>query len=462
MEVATATNAVVEERRTVLTRRPTEEEVWDALVLFTAKHGVQLKRRLEYAVGDDAEDVYQDTLISVMKALPSAALDPSQLPSYIYRAAYRAATRRAQRNGKTVSIDAFGDEDLPDRGVAESDERADQFEKMAQFGEAIEKLPIKERRALLMRSAGQMKVKDVAEIMGEDYRHTRYMIDHAAKSVESHLHMASEGQLCSGYGSLIRQSVFSQISMSERMRLRTHLSYCSSCRKARALMLDDSRTAKMMVPPVLFLPFAEQLHHFGNLHSVFDTATVFILHLAQKVNNLFAQIASGSSDAAGATVQSVVVVVIAATATAGTTTAQKFDIDNLGGSLDSAVSAVGSSVESVSKPQPSSTAPVSMSDDTVKPKQGKEKKDEQGKVAEKPKQKDQTVEKASKKSKQKSKKAKQSQKKAEKPKQTSSPAAVSPSTSPAPAESTSSSGSGTGSNSQPEEVTEGGAEEFGP
>ncbi len=459
MEAATAVPAVAEERRTVSARRPTEEEIWDALVSFTAKHGVELKRRLKYAVGDDAEDVYQDTLISVMKALPAAALDPGQLPSYIYRAAYRTASRRAQRNGRSVPIEAFGDEELPAKELEGSEERADQYDRMAQFGEAIEKLPVKERRALLMRSAGQMRVKDVAEVLGEDYRHTRYLIDHASKSVETHLQLIGEGQLCDEYRPIIRQSVFGELQLSERMRLKVHLSYCPSCRKARVQMLDVSRTAKMMLPPVLFLPFADQLQHIGLLHGLFDPVTVLFSNLGHKVSNFFTSLSTGGSDAAGAATQSVIVVVVAATATAGATSVKEFDIGNIDESFKSTVSAVSKSVEDVSQPRPSSPVPVSAPAAASKSEKSKDKGGEGGKSTSPAKKQGAKVEKASTKTKKQTAKKKSKKKSSSSKSSTPATAAVpSPTPAPQPSSSVTSSGDSTSSGS----VTEGGAEEFGP
>lgn len=318
MEAATAARVVAKKLETELVvrdTRPSSEQVWDALVEFTTKHGPELKRRLRYAVGDSAEDVYQDTLISVQSALPAAALDQGQLANYVYRAAYRCATRRAQKEGRDLSLDIFEEHGTPVQVEEVSSERTEQFDRMAKFGEAVASLPSKERRALIMRTAGQMKVKDIAGMIGEDYRHTRYLIDHAAKIVAKHMELVGEGQVCDQYQQILRQSVFGELSMGERLRLRTHLTYCSACRHSRAELLDVSRAARLLLPPIIALPYA--LDHAVQLGHGMESSLAWIYFklasAAQKlswlVNHGFEPASSGQ---AIATIGTVAVVAAAA------------------------------------------------------------------------------------------------------------------------------------------------------
>jgi RNA polymerase sigma factor (sigma-70 family) len=125
--------------------------------VFLEEHRDRVFRFLIASVGpDDAEDCFQETFVSALRAYPRLRPD-SNLSAWVLTIAHRKALdihRARKRHAVPVG-------DVPERG--EEDPSRD-----GEHGlwTAARDLPAKQRAALLYRFAGDLPYADVAEAMG--------------------------------------------------------------------------------------------------------------------------------------------------------------------------------------------------------------------------------------------------------------------------------------------------------
>lgn len=126
-----AFSTLVEEHRTA---------VWGYLVALTGP--------------DDASDLFQDTLLSALRAYPSLR-DASNLRSWLLSVAHSRVVDRAR--ARTRRPEVLGD--VPDRGTTDAD-RDDAIWKL------VAELPEKQRHAVVLRFVGDLPYAEIAELAG--------------------------------------------------------------------------------------------------------------------------------------------------------------------------------------------------------------------------------------------------------------------------------------------------------
>jgi RNA polymerase sigma-70 factor (ECF subfamily) len=113
--------------------------------------------------GDEAQDVVQDTFLSLHRHLASGGLQDN-IRGWVFRVAHNQARNRQasyhRRFGEPLDIhvDARLDETTPERVVLEK-------EKFRRLGEAIALLSASERECLLLRAEG-LRYREISEVLG--------------------------------------------------------------------------------------------------------------------------------------------------------------------------------------------------------------------------------------------------------------------------------------------------------
>jgi RNA polymerase sigma-70 factor (ECF subfamily) len=113
--------------------------------------------------GDEAQDVVQDTFLSLHRHLASGGLQDN-IRGWVFRVAHNQARNRQtsyhRRFGESLDTqaDARLDETTPERVVLEK-------EKFRQLGKAIGLLTESERECLLLR-AGGLRYREIGEVLG--------------------------------------------------------------------------------------------------------------------------------------------------------------------------------------------------------------------------------------------------------------------------------------------------------
>ena len=113
--------------------------------------------------GDEAQDVVQDTFLSLHRHLASGGLQEN-IRGWVFRVAHNQARNRQtsyhRRFGESLDTqaDARLDETTPERVVLEK-------EKFRQLGKAIGLLTESERECLLLR-AGGLRYREIGEVLG--------------------------------------------------------------------------------------------------------------------------------------------------------------------------------------------------------------------------------------------------------------------------------------------------------
>jgi RNA polymerase sigma-70 factor (ECF subfamily) len=113
--------------------------------------------------GDEAQDVVQDTFLSLHRHLASGGLQDN-IRGWVFRVAHNQARNRQasyhRRFGEPLDIhvDARLDETTPERVVLEK-------EKFRRLGKAIGLLTDSERECLLLR-AGGLRYREISEVLG--------------------------------------------------------------------------------------------------------------------------------------------------------------------------------------------------------------------------------------------------------------------------------------------------------
>ena len=127
-------------------------------------------------------DLFQETFLRVLRGLPNYE-ERGRFGSWLFGIAHRVAVDAGRRNrawrGRVVrneqAMDAATDSrNLPDAAL----ERAELAERVKS---ALSALPEKQRRVFLLRQHGEMRFKEIAELMGEPLNtvlsHMRYAVN---------------------------------------------------------------------------------------------------------------------------------------------------------------------------------------------------------------------------------------------------------------------------------------------
>ncbi|MCK5145471.1 sigma-70 family RNA polymerase sigma factor [bacterium] len=111
-----------------------------------------------------AEDVFQQTWMKVIKALPEYR-EQQRFGSWLFGIAHHAAIDQIRKTGKQL-VDEFASETLDeiDAGAETPDTILIKDEDSARLYEAVEQLPVAQRSVILMRLHGEISFKEIADI----------------------------------------------------------------------------------------------------------------------------------------------------------------------------------------------------------------------------------------------------------------------------------------------------------
>lgn len=137
-----------------------------------------------------AEDLFQETFIKVLEALPKYR-EKGKFGSWLFKIAYRLSVDAWRHDGfwrdrvtRTEQLDdiAVSAEGLPD-AVVEREELLQQIEAV------VAELPEKQRRVFLLRQHGGISFREISELTGEPLNtvlsHMNYAVARLRKAVES-------------------------------------------------------------------------------------------------------------------------------------------------------------------------------------------------------------------------------------------------------------------------------------
>ncbi|HEX8854547.1 MAG TPA: RNA polymerase sigma factor [Thermoleophilaceae bacterium] len=146
--------------------------------VFLEEHRDRVFRFLVASVGPhDAEDCFQDTFISALRAYPRLRPD-SKLSAWVLTIAHRKAldVHRA-RARHAIPVD-----ELPERGVEDQPRDGEHG-----LWTSARDLPAKQREALLYRFAGDLPYADVAAAMGVSEDAARQSVSQGLKKLRKEL-----------------------------------------------------------------------------------------------------------------------------------------------------------------------------------------------------------------------------------------------------------------------------------
>ena len=103
----------------------------------------------------DAPDLFQDTLLSALRAYPSVR-DASNLRSWLLSVAHSRVVDRARARARRPEVLGV----VPERGVAPVTERDDEL------WERVAGLPDKQRHAVVLRFVGDLPYAEIADLAG--------------------------------------------------------------------------------------------------------------------------------------------------------------------------------------------------------------------------------------------------------------------------------------------------------
>jgi RNA polymerase sigma factor (sigma-70 family) len=147
-------------------------------------HGPGLLRFCAAQVGSRAEDVFQETMLSALRAYDQVR-DPSSIRSWLFSIAARKsvdAHRARARSPKPVA------DPEPSAPVIEDPTLADDT-----IWEPVRALPEKQRQAVTLRFLGDLSHREIADVMETSEAAARRNVFEALKRLRSELEPTPEG-----------------------------------------------------------------------------------------------------------------------------------------------------------------------------------------------------------------------------------------------------------------------------
>jgi RNA polymerase sigma factor (sigma-70 family) len=173
-------------------------------------------------VGDpqDAQDVLQNTMVKVLRALPGEER-PIELKPWLYRIAHNESIDLLRRRRETRELSA----ELPSRGPGLAEEAAAR-ERLRRLLADLEELPERQRETLVMRELAGLDFAEIGAAIGTTAavaRQTVYEARLSLRQIDEGREMSCETvtrALSDGDGRVIR-----------RRDIRAHLRACAACRR---------------------------------------------------------------------------------------------------------------------------------------------------------------------------------------------------------------------------------------
>ncbi len=142
---------------------------------------IKLVRRFGLSI-DEAEDVSQEVFLRVWRGLPSFRGE-ARLRSWILRIAVREASRRLAGRRQFANEPLRPAETIP--APQESPvENASQVEREAYLRQALERLPGKHRKVIVLRYLEELSCEEVSEVLGCSVGTVHSRLHHARKKLK--------------------------------------------------------------------------------------------------------------------------------------------------------------------------------------------------------------------------------------------------------------------------------------
>ncbi len=186
---------------------------------------------------DDAADLVQDVLVSLMRSLARFRADAS-LSTWTYVVARRACARRRQREKRQGALDAPGHAHLRDRadeapGPARRYERR---ELAVRLEEAVAALPESQRAVLVMRDIEGLSAAEVGEVLGLGERAVKSRLHRARLALRVRLAPYVTGgdapppaRGCPETARMLSRWFEGELSAGTCARMQAHVSTCPAC-----------------------------------------------------------------------------------------------------------------------------------------------------------------------------------------------------------------------------------------
>lgn len=135
---------------------------------------------------EEARDIAQDVFVQIYQTIGTFRAK-SKLSSWIYRIAVNHAINYCQSPGgkvKMLTMDQCADcYELTDEG-AESQERIEKEERMAWLHRAIDRLPERQRVALILNKYEELSYEEIAEVTGHSLATVESLLYRARQNLE--------------------------------------------------------------------------------------------------------------------------------------------------------------------------------------------------------------------------------------------------------------------------------------
>jgi len=132
---------------------------------------------------ENADDLFQETLLKAWKFFPQKP-DMLKINSWLFSIAHNVIVDHYRKLKSDINFteDAFSGsiQNLPDENLIGS-------ETGKQIEEIVKKLPLKQKRALVLRINGGLKYKEIADIMNEPLNTVLSHINYALKKIRKEL-----------------------------------------------------------------------------------------------------------------------------------------------------------------------------------------------------------------------------------------------------------------------------------
>jgi RNA polymerase sigma-70 factor (ECF subfamily) len=158
-------------------------EEWAARAIWR-RHAPMVFRLLERGLGPggEAEDLTQDVFLSSFAGIPQLR-DGDALRSFIYSVALRTLKWELRRRRVRRILHLSDSGQLPDLPVRGSDSEARQL--LAHFYALLEKLPVNDRAAFVLRHMEGLKLEEIAERMGVSLATVKRWVGRASREVSA-------------------------------------------------------------------------------------------------------------------------------------------------------------------------------------------------------------------------------------------------------------------------------------
>ncbi len=137
--------------------------------------------------GDEAADLTQTVFMRAFKSLPTYRPKRAPFSAWLFRIARNAATDSLRRRRPSVSLDG-----LPDVLIAASGESpealAEQSERLDRLRGHVEGLDSNKRELLVLRFAGDLTIREIAQVVGKSEAATRKQLTRTINALKEQYH----------------------------------------------------------------------------------------------------------------------------------------------------------------------------------------------------------------------------------------------------------------------------------